>query len=193
MPWFHWTKKSYFEHCREVWTVKNIFNDIIIIVYFFWWPFKSCPLLACLSIKQICAVPLLRSLASNGSTVAEHLLHKLKVGGSCPATTGTESENGKGPHESSSPTNKRNVQKGECKVNCSKDALLFHQHLCSNLTAYFSIQLLHWTPHFGAMLPNVIVIKSMKSCLCKSRSVLLPKMLVKLTPGKLFTPKLGLV
>ncbi len=45
-----------FEHYREVQTIKNQLIDIdLIMKIFFWWPCKSCPLQAYVSIKQRCA------------------------------------------------------------------------------------------------------------------------------------------
>ncbi len=82
------------------------------------------------------------------------------------------------------PTNFCNAQKHQQKVNGAKDFVLFHQHFCWNLSAYFMIQLLCWVPCFGALLPNAVAVKSIRNYMRKSWSALAPKMLVVLTQGK---------
>jgi hypothetical protein len=58
----------------------------------------------------------------------------------------------------------------QSKVNGAKDAVLFHQHLCQNLTLNFRLHLLHRAPYFGAVLPKAVAINSIKNyvrkCCC---------------------------
>ncbi len=88
--------------------------------------------------------------------------------------------------ESISPTNLRNAQSPQHNENGSKDAVLFHQHFCWNLTACFRLELWSTAPYLGTFLPNAVSIKCIKIYLQKNCSVLALKMLIKLTPGNKF-------
>ncbi len=75
-----------------------------------------------------------------------------------------------------SPPNSCNAQRRQQKVNCTKDAALFHQHFCRNFTAHFRLQLLHRAPYFGTTLPTDVAIKNIKMIYFGA------KMLAELTP-----------
>jgi hypothetical protein len=60
------------------------------------------------------------------------------------------------------------VQKQLQKENGLKDAILFHQHLPKNFTAYFRLQLLRLMPYFGTILPNGVAMKSIKIICAKA-------------------------
>ncbi len=74
-----------------------------------------------------------------------------------------------------------NAQRCQLKVNDTKDPVLFCQHFCQNLAAYFRLQLLCRAPYFAAFSPNAVGIKIIKNYLRKGCSALAMKMLMKLT------------
>jgi hypothetical protein len=76
-----------------------------------------------------------------------------------------------------------NAQRHPYKVNGAKDAVLFHQHFCQNVTACIKPQLLHRAPYFGTFLPNAVAVKIIRNELRNICSALDPQMLMKLTPG----------
>jgi hypothetical protein len=70
--------------------------------------------------------------------------------------------------ESILPTNLRNAQRYEHKVNSAKDGVLFHQHFCEIFIANARLQFLHHAPYFGEFSTNVVAIKSIVSDLLGS-------------------------
>jgi hypothetical protein len=81
-----------------------------------------------------------------------------------------------------SPTNLRNPQRHQQKVNGAKDATLFHQHLRSKFSADFMLQLLRRPPYFGTFLPNIVAIKNIKKFLRMICFALVMKLLVNEVP-----------
>jgi hypothetical protein len=68
-------------------------------------------------------------------------------------------------------------------LKCSKRCYSVSPTFALNNSAYFMLQTLQRVSYFGVILTNAVVINSVKNYRRKSFSALVPKMLVKLTPG----------
>jgi len=83
--------------------------------------------------------------------------------------------------EQISPTNLCNAQICLHKIYGVKDAVMLHQHFCWNVTAYFSVQLLWWSPWFRAFCQMLLTLRASK-VICASSALLWHKNVGEIDP-----------